>query len=80
MMNCFRFCNNFAFKFKLRRYTEAFDPDAAGGKKGAANKAAAEKAAAALASGRALHSSSFRLNLSASCGIGSASMDCKGVV
>jgi len=58
MVNCFQFCSNFAFKFKLRRYTMA--------SKRAALEAARNRLTwhARWVAGRGLHSSTSHLNLS----------------
>ena len=63
-LKCDELLSNFAFNFNMRRYMAAMTWPAS---------------FKVDADGRGLHSSTFRLNLSAFCGIGGAVRGCVGV-
>ena len=66
--NCFQFCLKFAFKFKLRRYTKDKTSTHLAEQRVESYEEAFQKIQ--QATGRGLHSPTFRLNLSAFCRIG----------
>jgi hypothetical protein len=65
MINCFQICLNFAFKFKLRRYTL----QSSDGEEVIDIRPGNAMPLAMMPIGRGSHSSTFRLNVRTFCGI-----------